>query len=426
MPVDEREQAAHAAPTPRDALTCVLRERFGHDAFRPGQREIVEAVLAGRDAVAVLPTGGGKSVTYQLPAVASGRCALVVSPLVALMRDQVDSACRRGIRAAVIDSTVTDAQRSGTLAAVHAGSLELLYVAPEGLPRLVRELAGSDSVGLFAVDEAHCISQWGHDFRPDYRDLADVRAQLAPRAPALAVTATATCRVEDDIVSSLQLRDPFVFRGSFFRRNLRLSALRKDGIRDARLAVAALLEAHAGEAAIVYCVSRSGATSLASWLTRRGVPALSYHAGLDPERRSEVQDAFLSGECRVVVATVAFGMGVDKPDVRLVVHADLPGSLEAYAQEVGRAGRDGLDSDCVLLYSWGDVRRRDALARDLEPGRREVVRGALREMYRFAVSGRCRHRTLCAHFGEVAPAPCGACDACRAISVTRLLRAGGW
>jgi len=382
--------------------------------------------MSGRDAVAILPTGGGKSVTYQLPAVAGGRCALVVSPLVALMRDQVDAARRRGLRAAVIDSTVSTEVRGQALRSLRSRHMDLLYAAPEGLPRLAGELAGAGVFGLFAVDEAHCISQWGYDFRPDYLLLADARARVAPDAPVLAVTATATRRVENDIACALRLRDPFVFRGSFFRPNLKLAAFRKDGVRDARLVVAALLEAHAGQAAIVYCVSRSGAASLASWLTRRGVPSQAYHAGLDPARRAEVQDAFLAGACRVVVATVAFGMGVDKPDVRLVVHADLPGSLEAYAQEVGRAGRDGGDSDCVLLYSWADVRRRDGLARDLPPERRAVVRASLREMYRFAATGCCRHRILCAHFDERTPVPCAACDACGAISATRLLRAGGW
>jgi ATP-dependent DNA helicase RecQ len=409
-----------------DPIALALSRRFGHDAFRPGQREVVEAVLGGRDALAVLPTGGGKSVTYQLPAAVSGRCTLVVSPLVALMRDQVAAAARNGLRATVVDSTIGPAERADTLREARAGRLDLLYVAPEGLPRLASELSGATPFGLFAVDEAHCISQWGHDFRPDYRGLSDARDRIAPGVPILAVTATATCRVEADIAASLALRDPFVYRGSFFRNNLRLAALRKDGARDGRDAVAALLRAHEGHAAIVYCISRANAASLASWLRRRGVAALCYHAGLDSERRAEVQDAFLRGDCRVVVATVAFGMGVDKADVRLVVHAELPGSLEAYAQEIGRAGRDGEASDCVLLYSWADVRRREALTRGLDPARRAVVQAALRETFRFAASSRCRHRALCAHFGERSPLPCGACDACGATSALRLLREGGW
>jgi ATP-dependent DNA helicase RecQ len=297
--------------TPDDTLDRVLRERFGHDAFRPGQREIVQAILAGRDAIAVLPTGGGKSVTYQLPAIVRGKCAPVVSPLVALMRDQVTAACRHGLYAAAIDATVPASERASTLGALREGRLELLYAAPEGLERLASELAGSRPFGLFAVDEAHCISQWGHDFRPQYRALGVARERLAPGVPLLAVTATATRRVQDDIVASLELLDPYVYRGSFFRPNLHLSALRKDGTRDARTAVAALLRAHEGHTAIVYCISRAGAASLASWLRRQEVTALAYHAGLDADRRAVVQDAFLSGQCRVVVATVAFGMGVD-------------------------------------------------------------------------------------------------------------------
>jgi ATP-dependent DNA helicase RecQ len=404
----------------------VLRDRFGHSGFRPGQREVVCGVLAGRDALAVLPTGGGKSVIYQLPAAASGRCSLVISPLVALMRDQVSQACAKGLRAASIDSTLDTAQRARLLADVREARLELLYAAPEALGRLGADLEGTGAFGLFAVDEAHCISQWGSDFRPDYRALAEARSRLAPVAPILAVTATATSRVERDIVESLGLRDPLVFRGSFFRSNLRLCALRKDRARDGRELVAALLRGCEHGSAIVYRLSRAGATSLAGWLRRRGIPAAAYHAGLDPEHRAHVQEEFLSGRCRVVVATVAFGMGVDKPDVRLVVHADLPDSLESYAQEVGRAGRDGLPSECVLLYSWDDVRRRERLARDADPERRLHLRAAVREMYRFAAGAGCRQRALCAHFGEEVARPCGACDACGAVSAGRLLARGGW
>jgi len=407
-------------------LEGVLAARLGLPGFRPGQREVITAALSGRDAVAVLPTGGGKSLTYQLPALVSGRCTLVISPLVALMHDQVESARRKGLRAELLESGLSDAQRADILRRVREGAVELLYASPEGMPHLAADLEGTGPFGLFAVDEAHCISQWGHDFRPDYRRLAEMRARVAPSSPILAVTATATERVERDIVENLRLVSPLVVRTSFFRPNLRLAAWRKDGSRDARLAVASLLAAHGQDAAIVYRTSRAGATALAGWLRSRGVAASAYHAGLDPERRSSVQDAFLTGECRVVVATVAFGMGVDKADVRLVVHADLPGSLEAYAQEVGRAGRDGQDSDCVLMYSWRDVQKRDAMLAAADPQRQPVLRDALRETYRFAAMGRCRHRVLCGHFGETVAVPCGACDSCGAISASRLLRRGGW
>ncbi len=410
----------------RSDLERVLIERFGHLGFRPGQREVVESVMSGRDTLAILPTGGGKSVTYQLPAVASGRCSLVVSPLVALMRDQVSQALSRGLRASSVDSTLDAVERSRLLAEVRDGRVELLYAAPEALGRLAKDLAGACPFGTFAVDEAHCISQWGADFRPDYRELGRARELFAPSSALLAVTATATARVERDVITSLAMRDPFVFRGSFFRPNLRLCALRKDRARDGRDAVAALLRGCREGSAIVYRISRAGATSLAGWLRRRGIPAHAYHAGLDSGHRAFVQEEFLSGRCRVVVATVAFGMGVDKPDVRLVIHADLPDSLESYAQEVGRAGRDGLPSDCVLLFSWSDVRRREGLASDAPPERRAFLRAAVREMYRFAASGGCRQRALCSHFGESVPPPCGACDACGAVSAGRLLARGGW
>lgn len=413
-----------AAAYPNKLDECLLR-RFGHRSFRPGQREVVEAVLAGRDALAVLPTGGGKSLIYQLPAVVSGRTTLVVSPLIALMRDQVTAARGRGLAAASADSTLGPAERASVLSAVREGRLDLLYVAPEGLSRIAREIGGSCRLGLVAVDEAHCISQWGHDYRPDYRLLGDAREQLDGRAPLLAVTATATERVVADITASLRMRDPLVVRGSFFRPNLRLAARRKDPCRDARAEVLGLVRAHPADPAIVYRLSRSGAASLAGWLSRRGVAAVPYHAGLDDGRRAEVQDSFLSGRTRVVVATVAFGMGVDKSDVRLVIHADLPDSIEAYAQEIGRAGRDGRPADCVLFYSWRDVKRRDALAAGLGPQRREAARVAVREVYRMAAGGRCRQRTVCAHFGEAIAVPCGACDVCGALSVARRLRARG-
>lgn len=414
------------SPNPQADPTAVLRARFGHDGFRPGQLEVIGAVLDGRDALAILPTGGGKSVTYQLPAAATGRCSLIVCPLIALMHDQVEQATRRGLRAAFVDSGLSADARSAVLEHVRAGATELLYAAPEGLGRLASDVGRPDAFGLFAVDEAHCISQWGRDFRPDYRLLSVARSRLAPGSPLLAVTATATDRVARDITDSLGLRDPFVFRGSFFRPNLRLAALRKDRVGDARHLISALLRARSDGSAIVYRMSRAGSASLAGWLRRQGMAALAYHAGLDAEHRAFVQDEFLSGRCRVVVATVAFGMGVDKPDVRLVVHADLPDSLESYAQEVGRAGRDGDASDCVLLYAWSDVRRRDALTAEAEPDRRAALRAAVREMYRFAAGASCRQRALCAHFGERVKTPCGACDACGAVSAGRLLAAGGW
>jgi ATP-dependent DNA helicase RecQ len=416
-----------ASPSPDQDLLRTMSARFGHASFRPGQRETIEAALAGRDCLTILPTGGGKSVTYQLPALVRGRTTLVVSPLIALMRGQVESATAAGVRAAVIDSSQDAGARCATLRSARAGELDLLYASAEGAERVLEELGDARGrIGLLAIDEAHCISQWGHEFRPAYRMLGSLRETCGLGAPMLAVTAAATLTVAEDIVQSLRLRDPLLVRTPFFRDNLRICARRKERAGATREEVLALVRAHPGAATIVYRATRAGTVSLAAWLRGRGVAARPYHAGLETPLRAQVQDEFARGGCDVVVATVAFGMGVDKADVRLVVHADLPGSLEACAQEIGRAGRDGLPSDCVLLYAWTDVKRHDALSAGLAPERRRVVRSAARETFRFAAGGGCRHGRLAAHFGEKVAPPCGACDECGATSVARLLVSGGW
>jgi ATP-dependent DNA helicase RecQ len=399
---------------------AALKGVFGYDSFRTGQCDVICAALTGRDCLAIMPTGAGKSVTYQLPSHLLPGCVLVVSPLVALMADQVSGAQRRGLRAASVDSTRPDRERERTMAAALSGGLDLLYCAPEGLPRVLDSLSNHGAVSLLAIDEAHCISEWGHDFRPAYRALSAARERLGVHV--LAVTATATSRVADDITTSLGMRDPLVWRGTFFRPNLRLCALRKDRLADARDDVVGVVRAHEGSSGIVYCLSRRGAGALATHLRRRGIAAGVYHAGMPDDQRAEVQSAFASGAIGIVVATIAFGMGIDKADVRFVVHADMPGSIEAYAQEIGRAGRDGAPSDCVLLYSWADVKRRDALCAALPPKRRAAAKSRVREVYRFAASVACRHRSLCAHFGERL-APCGSsCDSCGAVSATALAR----
>ena len=402
----------------------VLRDVFGHESFRPGQGEVIEAVLGGRDCLAVMPTGAGKSVTFQIPARLLGGLVLVVSPLISLMKDQVDQAQARGIRATLVNSTLDDAERGRRLAASAAGGYELLYVAPEGLERLLSSQALRSQVRMIAIDEAHCISAWGHDFRPAYRRLAGLKKRLGG-VPVLAVTATATARVADDIVSQLGMSDPLRFRGSFYRPNLRIAVRKKDGIGDTRREILAVIRSHQGECGVVYCLTRRASGSLSAWLMGQGVPARAYHAGMDGTERAEVQEAFVTGEARVIVATVAFGMGIDKANVRFVIHQDLPGSVEAYAQEIGRAGRDGGPSDCVLFYSWADVKRRDSMIEAIEdPEYRREVAQRTRTMYRLAAGSECRHRALSAWFDEVIADCGGPCDVCGDVSAQRLIREG--
>lgn len=336
-------------------LQRALHERFGHAAFRPGQREVVEAVLGGRDVVAVMPTGGGKSLCFQLPALLLDGVTLVVSPLIALMKDQVDALRELGHEATFVNSTLDAAEQRRRLADVAAGRYRLLYVAPERLSsaRFLESVASMRIVRL-AVDEAHCISQWGHDFRPDYARLGELRG-LVGNPPTAAFTATATLDVREDVVRQLKLSDPRVFVAGFERPNLRLIVRRPSGVAEKmRLLDEAVAES--GTPAVVYAATRKNVELVAEHLVRRGLDAQAYHGGLDAAERERVQDAFMNGERAVIVATNAFGMGVDKSDIRLVVHYDLPGSVEAYYQEAGRAGRDGAPADCVLLYNYADVR----------------------------------------------------------------------
>lgn len=389
---------------------AVLREVFGHAAFRPGQREIVAGVLSGRDCIGVMPTGAGKSLTFQIPARIRGGTALVVSPLIALMKDQVDAMARVGLRAAFLNSTLSAEERRERVRALRRGEIELLYAAPEGLEASVGGALEGVPLSLIAVDEAHCISHWGHDFRPAYRNLSGLRARFG--APVLALTATATQEVVHDIALQLGMREPLVVRGSFFRPNLRLHAVKKgEGVR-ARDAIVRFVRARRGESGIVYALSRRSVESTADDLRRHGVRAAAYHAGLEPEERSRVQDAFQAGGVDVVVATVAFGMGIDKPDIRFVVHRDLPRSVEAWYQEIGRAGRDGGESTCLLFYSWADVMGWDRLVAGADARLAAWQRGQARAVFRLAEAEGCRHAALAAHFGEQI-APCGvACDRC--------------
>ena len=421
----------------------VLEQVFGFCEFRPGQRRVIDAVLAGRDCIAVMPTGAGKSLTFQIPARILPGPVLVVSPLISLMKDQVDALTRVGFRATVLNSTVEFEERRRRLAALRRGELELVYVAPEGLEGSLRDLIAGCRVSLVVVDEAHCISHWGHDFRPAYRQLAGLKEMMGD-VPVLALTATATRRVAGDIIQQLGMRKPDGYKGSFFRPNLIITVGKKgdagqsrvavDGApravarRDSRRDILGVVRRHAGESGIIYCLSRRSVDSLAAWLGEHGVRALAYHAGLADEERRRNQDAFARDECDVIVATVAFGMGIDKSNVRFVIHRDMPKSVEAWYQEIGRAGRDGLASDCVLLYSWADVMGYENFLDGIEDQLlRAETRAKTVEMFRLADRGGCRHQALVRYFDETIE-PCGAsCDVCRGSGIDEIVArdAGG-
>ncbi|MBL8724154.1 MAG: DNA helicase RecQ [Planctomycetes bacterium] len=406
-----------APPRSRDALVQQALQRwFGFDTLRPMQREAIDAALDGRDALVVLPTGGGKSLCYQLPALVLDRLVVVVSPLIALMQDQVDGLRLLGVPAAAAHGNL-DAEGRAELRSLSAErSLRLLFVAPERLflDGFQRWLQQQD-VAAFAIDEAHCISQWGHDFRPEYRRLAELRAHF-PGVPFQAFTATATPRVREDIAAQLRLSDPVRLVGTFDRPELTYRVLPRH---DLEAQVVAAVRRHPDAAAIVYCIARKETEALASALQRHGIQARAYHAGLAAGERTRISADFRAERLHVVVATVAFGMGIDRSDVRLVVHAGMPKSLEAYQQETGRAGRDGLPAECLLLYSAADAAKWRALleSRTAEGEGDEAALQAqlalLQQMQRFAGRVRCRHRAISEYFGQAYTADsCGACDVC--------------
>jgi ATP-dependent DNA helicase RecQ len=387
----------------------LLKKHFGFDDFRPLQAEIIDNVLSRKDSFVLMPTGGGKSLCFQLPALKFSGLTLVISPLIALMKDQVDSLTENGIRAEFLNSSQSQPEQAKVISDLKDNKIKLLYVAPERLAlSTFQDLLQSLKVDLIAIDEAHCISEWGHDFRPDYRNLKNLK-KILPGVPVIALTATATEKVREDITSQLKLKTK-TFISSFNRENLNISVIDK---KNAFLKLANLLENYKGKSTIIYCFSRKDTENITEKLNKLGHNALPYHAGLSSDVRKKNQDLFIKDSVDIMVATIAFGMGIDKPDIRLVVHYTFPKTLESYYQEIGRAGRDNLPSDCVMFYTYADTRKHEFFIGQIEDnGMRETASEKLNEVLEFAESTICRKKQLLQYFGEKLSEDCESCDIC--------------